>query len=412
MTCNGPECGLGLPIIKTGGLSPLGGVTRESQVGGQESGFYNIWPENRRMFDLDEFYWDVTEALNEAIGAVFFTTEYELQVRGDHVEFWSPKVGIEMLASMQEAIVRQEELITKEADPVRLELLNQQLERLRLEYLGMQRVGKLLQVYDQVVWISPPGLGLESDETRINYLVKKGKKVISYSWVATPDLERLKDFMSWLGHDLSDDMGVAVGSFLLSPFEVEMDLERMAGMVRNLNQLSKYQVPGWGVDLYGLMDFARSFRQVIEKGGQKEWVDYLQKRGLWFDLKGELEKQVISFYMGFYGQGEKPTHDMEVAFLQHLLERLIKPWLRVWVWVRYGDSEDRFDFMWAQMMYRSSGCGGGLGSGFVEGGFPMIGINLLWLRLGSVMQNFFSLPGCKKCGKSKRKKKKQKEDER
>ena len=411
MRCNRPECSLGLRVNFGWILPPLGGIGgRESQVSGQENGFYSIWPENKQMFDWKKFRQNVMEALNEIMGAGFFTTEYELQARGDKVEFWSPKMEMGMLASMQEAIVRQRELITKEVDPQQVELLNQQLERLRLEYLGMQRVGELLQIYDRVVWISPPGLGLESEEARINYFVKKGEKVVNYSWVATPNLEGLRDFMRWLGQDLNDDMGVAVGSFLLSPFEVKVGLEKMAGMVRDLNQLSNYQVPGWGVDLYGLMEFVQSFRQSLEENEKQDWIVSLQERGLWFDLKEELEKQVVSFYMGFYGQGKKPTHDMEVAFLQYLLERLIKPWLRVWVRVRYGANEDGFDFMWDQMMYRSSGCGSGLGGGVVIAGHPIGGTGYLWWGLGSVMGQLFSPPGCKSC-KARKKKKEEKEEE-
>ncbi len=262
------------------------------------------------------------------LGAPRFVTEYRLT--GGRL--FHLGTNLDILTSMEKAIQTLELQLQKTPDP----LLQVQLLRLGLEKEGMEEVLRLLRTTDTpVIWVSPPGLGLESGESRINYFfTRSGGRVVNYSSVATPNVTALiENFFPELKD--SGETTESLVAFLLShPFSTDItDLPSFTSLVSSINKDTNFSPPGFGIDIYRLLQTdppkAAKLKQLIAAF-----------------YKYETEEKNLSPNQRYF---------LEVNFLTFLFDKFIKLLL-----IKQNPQVD--DRYLALLMSRTSGCGAGLGS--------------------------------------------------
>jgi len=283
---------------------------------------------------------------------------------------YNPDINMWMLDSMDQAILVQQDLIKQDPNNLRLQT---QLSRLQLEREGFERVARLFQSSQNnkavVVWISPPGMGLDSGESRINFFAgqRNGQtwQIDNAVMVAAPSLTALSKFYLASGGHMPDDAGWSVGSFLRFPFVSHRPIDSLIDLVGSVNRETGYRPPGFGVDLHKLIEFSNQFKTALYQAGNiKDWIEWFGQQNLPIDLGAALTDLINQFHHQFYQNSSLPTQEQEIWFLKRLLNQMVKPWLKIYFKLKTKTPYDpnEFDAYWSYLTSRTSGCGLGLAS--------------------------------------------------
>jgi len=349
---------------------PLEGVNRINRAG--STGPLNLWPEHSpyQPEECERFRLDVFGALDELMGAPFFITKYQLQQRGEFgLDLYQPDRDEYLLEITGNAVTRQAQILESAAHADDYELESLRLKRLQAEQEGLHRVIELLNHWPDswVVWISPPGMGLESDESRINLFYLRGAtgRVIAYSLVAVDNLEAMQLYLRSVGVDLPDDAPVSTSGFLVSPAVVGLTLEDLIKRLKFVNLLYHYSPSGQA----RLKDLLTTYPK----------------------LEAGLDERINGFFASFYLRRQPPDHQTETSFLYQLYTDIIVPYLRDYLQDRGYQVDDSYLMYLAQ---QAGGCGG-----FDVFSVP-VGPPLPSVFIGKVFNTLFGLP-CDKCRKEK-----------
>ncbi len=312
------------------------------------------------------------EALNEAIGAPTYRTEYYLGEEGHLIHL---QTGLDIQESMALAIQKAQMLLNTQKEGG---LLAEQFSRLVLEKHGLEKVVQLLEEgHRHIVWISPPGLGLNSGEARVNIFSKTGDRVLNFAFVATPQLQALQELVSSLGGpeelDHFIDNNGWVASFLQNPFPTNLDPLQVKERVVEMNQTANFTPPGFGIDIYQLY---RKYPHIF----------------------GVLEEEIQKFYFSSRHFPGEERYSKELEFLGYLLNFYVKPLLRYEL-QQQGVSEEKFLLEYNALINRVSSCGQGLGS-LINPINPLSQMNLLAFNFLSEEER----GGCPHCSSPRREK--------
>ncbi len=340
------------------------------------TGAYELVVPRPTESDPRVFRGNILEALNELMAAPEYHFFDFVLANG---EMKDPETNFSMLKSMAKAIEVQEELINQHPEEP---IFQAQLERLKLEWQGLEKVIGLFRTAPgpnlSVVWFSPPGLGLDSGESRIN--VFRGRlnpnghewRIDNSSYVATPNLKSLARLYSLLT-DRRFDFEMEVGSFLTRP-EVIADNKKPANLIRFTNQKDGYLPPGFGISLYDLIAFAGQTKdRLAEAVYSNHWQDFFGKKGLRLDLKQYLEAKIAEFHNRFYKANSMPSQKEEQDFVAGLFMEAVKPWLVFYLQSKHPRlSRQAIDNNLANVMRRVSGCGVSFLSAITKSSNPWI----------------------------------------
>ncbi len=336
-------------------------------------GAYLLWGKTEKGQSLSLFTLNIWETLNEAIGAPTYGTKYYLE-KGRLIHL---QTGLDIQESMKRAI--QKAQITLNNSPLEKELLTEQLSRLVLEKYGLEQVVKLLEEgHQNIVWVSPPGLGLNSGEARVNIFLRTEEGVLNYAFVATPQLDALQELAPLLGKSgklsrTTIDNNL-VASFLQSPFPTDLNPLQIRERVEKMNQIVNFTPPGFGIDIYQLCS---QYPQIF----------------------GALEEEMKEFYFTSRTLPLEERYSNELGFLKHLLDFYVEPVLRH-ILQQQGMSEEKFLLEYNTLMNRVSSCGQGLGS-LINPTNPFYHMNLL---ASNLLSNEEKKRGCSHYSPPRRKK--------
>ncbi len=312
---------------------------------------FSTWPDNQISSEI--FPDRIWQSLDELVGARFFITKTELT--DDDV--FDRQTQTHLLASMQTAIDKQTRLIQANPDNHQLE---EQFSRLVLEHYGMGRVVDMVRKLNSrssVVWLSPPGLGLDSNETRVNLFWRQGKIVHSISLVASANIHFSLALFESLGHKLPNDATISTSGFLVTPIQIEHDRNNLIKLVEQLNGVFGYRPAGFGVNLDQLSAFVEDQKNKI----RPQEITFLMSAGMNLNLLNRLKKTSLPQVINEISR-QKYSQNWEesIKLILYLFNQLIKPWLFLYTKNNIGAEGNDYDYdqMAAFLLMNTTGCGG------------------------------------------------------
>jgi len=311
---------------------------------------YSLWPDN--YIPMEIFPQRVEQALDELMGARYFVTQMKL-VDGD---FYVWQTRTHLLASMRTAIDKQRQLVQADPDNSHLQ---EQFHRLTLEHEGMSRVVNLVRNSkgrSTVVWLSPPGLGLDSNETRVNLFWRQGDDVVnSISLVASPEKQFSLSLFYGLGKKLPDDAAPSTSSFLATPVLSQQNRSRIIGLVNQLNSFFRFNHPGLGVNLEQLTRFVESKKNNLTAAE----LDFLASAGFNLEWLNNLRQLSLNNLIQSISKSNyKSEWSESVKLLIDLFHQIIKPWQFLYSKNRFDLNVHEYDKMIAFLLMNGTGCGG------------------------------------------------------